>query len=61
MTEQDVRLRQLNDRNHVNNRFTDYPDPELYRTCIKRSARHIGLSGDIFRKYHIDRYCACEG
>ena len=39
-------LCQLSDRNHINYRCIEYTEPEMFGRCYKRSARHLGFSGD---------------
>ena len=41
-----VDLRQLSDRNHINDLCTEYTELEMYGGCFERSARHLGFSRD---------------
>ena len=51
-----MNLRQLSQRNHINDWCTEYTGSEILGRCCSISTRNLGFRGDsgYFRNYNID-------
>ena len=53
VTEHNVDLRQVSIRNHTNDQYTEYTEPEIFGRCYEMDAKHLDFRGDIIRNNDI--------